>query len=57
MHPDLYKAVKDIVGFTGESLMEALSYLVDNKSQATNFIGIVEQDRILWTRTYLAKYY
>jgi hypothetical protein len=57
MHPDLYKAVKDIVGFTGESLMEALSYLVDNKSQATNFIGIVEQDKILWTRTYLAKYY
>jgi hypothetical protein len=29
MHPDLYTAIMDIVDFTEESLMAALSHLVD----------------------------
>jgi hypothetical protein len=29
MYPDLYKVVKDIVGFTKESLMAALSHLIN----------------------------
>jgi hypothetical protein len=32
MHPDLYKTVMDIVGFTEESLMASLGCLVDNKA-------------------------
>jgi hypothetical protein len=32
MNPDLYAAVMDIVGFTEEALMEALSHLVDHKA-------------------------
>ena len=57
MHPDLYTAVMDIVGFTEESLMAALRHLVDNKAQGTSFVGINLPHRILWLRTYLGKYY
>ena len=32
MHPDLYRVVMDVVGFTEEDLMVALGHLVDNKA-------------------------
>ena len=32
MHPDLYNAVMDSVGFTEEALMVALGHLVDHKA-------------------------
>ncbi|CAM0902563.1 unnamed protein product [Alopecurus aequalis] len=40
MHPDLYSAVMDQIGFTDENLMVALGHLVDHKAQGVNFIGM-----------------
>ena len=57
MHPDLYMAVMDAVGFTEEALMVALGHLVDNKAQGVAFVGMHLQHRTLWLRTFLAKYY
>ena len=33
MHPNLYMAVMDVVGFTEKALIVALAHLVDNKAQ------------------------
>lgn len=57
MHPDLYRAVMDAVGFTEEALMVALGYLVNHKAQGVNFVGLAEQHRTLWLKTFLGKYY
>ncbi|CAM0873120.1 unnamed protein product [Alopecurus aequalis] len=57
MHPDLYSAVMDAVGFTEEGLMLALGHLVDHKAQGVNFIGMAEQHMTLWLSTFLGKYY
>ncbi|CAM0904209.1 unnamed protein product [Alopecurus aequalis] len=57
LHPDLYAAVMDAVGFTEEALMLALGHLVDHKAQGVNFVGMAEQHRALWLRTFLGKYY
>ena len=56
MHPDLYMAVRDAVGFTEEALMVALSHLVDNKATWVAFVGMHLQHRTIWLRTFLAKY-
>ena len=56
MHPDLYRVVMDAVSFTKESLTVALGHLVDHKAQEVSFVGMHEQHRILWLRTFLAKY-
>ena len=56
MHHDLYNAVMDIVGFAEEHLMVALGHLVDHKAQGTNFVSMRAPHRILWFRTFLAKY-
>ncbi|CAM0902333.1 unnamed protein product [Alopecurus aequalis] len=57
MHSDLYDAVMDAVGFTKEALMLALGHLIDHKAQGVNFVGMAEQHRTLWLRTFLGKYY
>ena len=57
LHPDLYAAVMDVVGFSEEALMLALGHLVDHKAQGVNFVGMAEQHRTLWLRTFLGKYY
>ncbi|CAM0947097.1 unnamed protein product [Alopecurus aequalis] len=57
LHPDLYVAVMDTVGFTEEALMLALCHLIDHKAQGVNFVGMAEQHRTLWLRTFLGKYY
>ena len=57
MHPDLYNAVMDSVGFTEEALMVALGHLVDHKAQGVNFVGMAEQHRTLWLRNFMGKYY
>ena len=56
MHPDLYTAVMDAVGFTEDALMVALSHLVDNKVQGVSFVDMHLQHRTLWLRTFLAKH-
>ena len=57
MHPDLYNAVMDMLGFTEDDLMAALSHLVDHKAQGCSFVGMIEPHRVLWLRNYLAKYH
>ncbi|CAM0910915.1 unnamed protein product [Alopecurus aequalis] len=57
LHSDLYAAIMDAVGFTEEALMLALRHLVDHKAQSVNFVGMAEQHRTLWLRTFLGKYY
>jgi hypothetical protein len=47
MHPDLYAAVMEVVGFSEEALMAALSHLVDYKAQGTNFFGMQPTHRVL----------
>ncbi|CAM0944399.1 unnamed protein product [Alopecurus aequalis] len=57
LYPDLYVAVMDAVGFTEEALILPLGHLVDHKAQGVNFVGMAEQHRTLWLRTFLGKYY
>ncbi|CAM0884818.1 unnamed protein product [Alopecurus aequalis] len=57
LHPDLYAAVMDSVGFSEEALMLALGHLVDHKAHGVNFVCMAEQHRTLWPRTFLGKYY
>jgi hypothetical protein len=45
MHPNLYNAIMNAIGFNEEALMVALGYLVDNKAQGVNFVGLPEQHR------------
>ncbi|KAK1610773.1 hypothetical protein QYE76_034446 [Lolium multiflorum] len=57
MHPDLYNAVMDMLGFIEDDLMAALSHLVDHKDQGSSFVGMIEPHRVLWLRNYLGKYH
>ncbi|XP_071677967.1 uncharacterized protein [Lolium perenne] len=57
MHPDLYNAVMDMLGFTEDDLMVALSRLVDHKAQGSSFVGMIDPRRVLWLRNYLGKYH
>jgi hypothetical protein len=56
MHLDLYQAIKVTGGFTEESLLTALTHIVDHKAHDTSFVGMVPPNR-LWLRIYLGKYY
>ncbi|KAK1605751.1 hypothetical protein QYE76_029424 [Lolium multiflorum] len=57
MHPDLYNAVMDMLGFTEDDLMVALSHLLDHNAQGSSFVGMIEPHRVLWLRNYLGKYH
>ncbi|XP_051212289.2 uncharacterized protein [Lolium perenne] len=57
MHPDMYNAVMDMLGFAEDDLMAALSHLVDHKAQGSSFVGMIEPHRVLWLRNYLGKYH
>ncbi|KAJ1279047.1 hypothetical protein BS78_04G125300 [Paspalum vaginatum] len=57
VHPKLYDAVMTIPGFTDEALLVAYSHLLDNKAQGIAFVGMHDAHRVLWLRTFLAKYY
>ncbi|KAK1643459.1 hypothetical protein QYE76_061264 [Lolium multiflorum] len=57
MHPDLYNAVMDMLGFAEDDLMATLSHLIDHKAQGSSFIGMIEPHRVLWLRTTLARIY
>ncbi|KAK1613134.1 hypothetical protein QYE76_036807 [Lolium multiflorum] len=53
MHPDLYNAVMDMLGFAEEDLMAALSHLIDHKAQGCSFVGMIEPHCVLWLRNTL----
>uniref|UniRef100_J3N7Q0 Uncharacterized protein n=1 Tax=Oryza brachyantha TaxID=4533 RepID=J3N7Q0_ORYBR len=57
VHPELYHVVMDTPGFTQEALIVAFSHLLDNKAQSQGFVGMTEEHRVLWLRTYLSKNY
>ena len=57
MHPDLYSAVMNQIGFTDENLMVVLGHLVDHRAQGVNFVGMSGQHSTLWLRTFLARYH
>ncbi|KAK1683457.1 hypothetical protein QYE76_044305 [Lolium multiflorum] len=56
MHPDLYNAVMDKLGFTEDDLMAALSHLVNHKTQGSSFFGMIEPHHVLWLRNYVNGY-
>jgi hypothetical protein len=57
VHPKLYNAVMDQIGFSPEALMVALSHLLDNKAQGVGFVAMGAAHRVLWLRTWLGKHY
>jgi hypothetical protein len=54
---NLYLAVMEMPGFTEEALIVAYNYLLDNKAQGRGFVGMSDNDRDIWLRTYLANNY
>ena len=57
VHPKLYIAVMDQIGFSPEALMVALSHLLENKAQGVRFVAMGADHRVLWLRTWLGKHY
>jgi hypothetical protein len=57
MYGELYHAVMEVLGFTEEALMYALSHMLDNKSQGFGFLEMTEPRMVLWLRTFLGKHY
>ncbi|XBI20340.1 hypothetical protein VPH35_061652 [Triticum aestivum] len=57
VHPDLYGAVMNQGGFSDETLMAALSHLLDNKAQGVGFVAMADAHMVLWLRSWLGKHY
>ena len=57
VHPKLYNAIMDQIGFSLEALMVALSHLLENKAQGVGFVAMGADHRVLWLRTWLGKHY
>jgi hypothetical protein len=57
VHPDLYKAVMDVLEYSPDSLMVALNHLVDHKAQGVIFVAMADSHRSLGLRNYLSKNY
>jgi hypothetical protein len=57
VHPDLYGAVMYMPGFTAEALLLAFSHLLDNKAMGIAYVGMTEEHRVLWLRTFLTRHY
>jgi hypothetical protein len=57
VHPDLYKAVMDVLEYSPDALMVALNHLVDHKAQGITFVAMGASHRSLWLRSYLSKHY
>ncbi|XP_037438962.1 putative disease resistance protein RGA3 [Triticum dicoccoides] len=55
--PDvLYSAVMNMPGFAEESLLVALSQLMDNTAQGSAYMAMSEEDRVSWLINFLKKY-
>jgi hypothetical protein len=48
VHPDLYKAVMDVLEYYPDALMAALNHLVDHKAQGVTFVAMADSHRSLW---------
>jgi hypothetical protein len=54
---NLYLAVMETPGFGEEELICAYTYLMDNKAHGRGFVGMSDNHRAIWLRTFLAKNY
>ena len=55
--PDvLYSSVMNMPGFAEESLLVALSQLMDNTAQGSAYMAMSEEDRVSWLINFLKKY-
>ncbi|KAL6868091.1 hypothetical protein ACP4OV_014936 [Aristida adscensionis] len=54
-HPDLYRTVMGVPGFTEEQLITALFYLVEGSGRGAAFLIMSEPHRALWIKQILAK--
>ncbi|XBH70453.1 hypothetical protein VPH35_098107 [Triticum aestivum] len=57
MYPSLYITVMDQYDFSQEALVAALSHLLVNKAKGIGFVGMGEDHRVLWLRSYLGKHH
>ena len=57
VHPEIYDAIMEQIGFSPEALMVALSHLLGNKAQGVGFVAMGAAHRVLWLRTWLGKHY
>jgi hypothetical protein len=57
VHPELYKAVMDVLEYSPDALMVALNHLVDHKAQGVTFVAMADSHRSLWLQNYLSKNY
>jgi hypothetical protein len=57
VHPDLYKAIMDVLEYSPDALIAALNHLVDHKAQRVTFVAMADPHRSLWLRNYLSKNY
>jgi hypothetical protein len=57
VHPELYKAVMDVLEYSPDALMAALNHLVDHKAQGITFVAMADSHRSLWLQNYLSKNY
>jgi hypothetical protein len=55
--PELYLVVMEMPRFSEEALIVAYTYLLDNKAQGRDFVGMSDNYKTLWLRIYLAKNY
>jgi hypothetical protein len=52
---NLYLSVMETPSFSEEALIVAYTYLLDNKAQGRGFVGMSDNHRGLWLRTFLSK--
>jgi hypothetical protein len=57
VHPNLYKAIMDVLDYSLDALMAALNHLVNHKAQGVTFVALADSHRSLWLRNYLSKNY
>jgi hypothetical protein len=57
VHPELYKAIMDVLEYSPDALMAALNHLVDHKAQGVTFVAMADSHRSLWLQNYLSKNY
>jgi hypothetical protein len=57
VHPELYKAIMDVLEYSPDALMAALNHLVDHKAFGVTFVAMADFHRSLWLRNYLSKNY
>lgn len=57
IHPDLYKTIMFMLGFSEEALIVAYGHLLDPKAHGVAFVNMNHSHRVLWLRTWLAKHY